>query len=466
LKPYDLVILGSGSAAFAAALKASDHDARIAMVERGTIGGTCVNVGCVPSKNLLRAGELRYYDTNRRFPGIRPGRTTLDFGKIIEQKGEIVRKLRKEKYSDVLRSLPSAKFFRGEANFVSRTRLKVDGMNLDGKKFIVATGSSPRIPQIEGIDKVDYLTNVEALSLRDKPDSMVIIGGRALGLEFAQMYAHMGSKVTVLQRGEKIIPEEEPQISDALRYYLEEEGIKVKTGVHVRRVAEKNGEKTVIATVNGKEFEAKGEQLLIATGREPNTKDLELEAAGVGLREDGAVKVNREMHTTARHVWAAGDVIGKPMLETIAAKEGATAAENALRGTHKKIDFLPVPRAVFTSPQVASVGLTEKEAEEEGYECACRTVEMSKVPKALVIRETRGLVKMVAEARTGRVLGVHILADNAADIIHEGVLAVKYKLTVDDIIDTVHVFPTLAESIKLVAMSFRKDLDDLSCCAE
>jgi mercuric reductase len=304
------------------------------MVERGTIGGTCVNVGCVPSKNLLRAGELRYYDTNRDFPGIRPGRTTLEFGKIVEQKGEIVRTLRKEKYSDVLRSLSSAKFFRGEAKFVSRTRVKVDGMNLDGKKFIVATGSSPRIPQIEGIDKIDYLTNVEALSLRAKPDSMVIIGGRALGLEFAQMYAHMGSKVTVLQRSEKIIPEEEPVVSDALRSYLEEEGIKIKTGAQVKRVVEKNGEKTVVATANGREFETKGEELLMATGREPNTKDLELAAAGVGIREDGAVKVNREMHTTARHVWAAGDVIREPMLETIAAKEGATAAENALRGTH------------------------------------------------------------------------------------------------------------------------------------
>ncbi len=172
------------------------------------------------------------------------------------------------------------------------------------------------------------------------------------------------------------------------------------------------------------------------------------------------------MHTTARHVWAAGDVIGEPMLETIAAKEGATAAENALGGTHKKIDFLPVPRAVFTSPQVASVGLTDKEANEKGYKCACRTVEMSKVPKAITIRETRGLVKMVAENGTGRILGVHILADNAADIIHEGVLAVKHKLTVDDIIDTVHVFPTMAESIKLAATSFRKDLEKLSCCAE
>src|SRR6058998_2072872 len=463
---FDLVILGSGSAAFAAALKAADHGAKIAMVERGTIGGTCVNVGCVPSKNLLRAGELRYYDSNRDFPGIKPGRTTIEFKKVMEQKDQIVRGLRKEKYSDVLRSLPSTRLFRGNARFVSRTRVKVDGINVDGKKFVVATGSSPRIPSIPGIEDVDYLTNVEALSLKNKPVSMVVLGGRALGLEFAQMYSHMGTEVALLQRSDRIIPEEEPEVSQALRQYLEDEGIEIKTGVEVKRVYQIQGEKVIVATANWRKFEARGDELLLATGREPNTNRLGLETVPVRLRKDGAVKVDREMRTTAPHVWAAGDVIGEPMLETIAAKEGATAAENALLGAHRKIDFLPVPRAIFTSPQVASVGLTEKQAHEQGYECACRTIPMLKVPKAIVIRDTRGLIKMVAEASTGRILGVHILADGAADMIHEAVLAVKYKLTIDDIIDTVHIFPTMTESIKLVATSFRKDIDELSCCAE
>src|SRR6266705_268889 len=463
---FDLVILGSGSAAFAAAIKAADHGAKTAMIERSTLGGTCVNVGCVPSKNLLRGGELRYYDSHREFPGITAGTTTLDFNRIIDQKNQIVRALRKEKYANVLRSLPSTKLFRGNAKFVSRTRVKVDGINVDGKKFVVATGSSPRIPSIPGIESVDYLTNVEALSLRNKPASMVVLGGRGLGLEYAQMYSHRGSRVTLQQRSDRIITEEEPAISDALRQYLEEEGIQIKTGVQVKRVYQTQGEKVIVAADKRGEFEARGNELLLATGRDPNTNLLGLETVPVGIRKDGAVKVNREMHATAPHVWAAGDVIGEPMLETIAAKEGATAAENALLGTHKKIDFLPVPRAIFTSPQVASVGLTEKQAHEQGYECICRTIPMSKVPKAVVIRDLRGLVKMVADASTGRILGVHILADNAADIIQEAVLAVKYKLTIDDIIDTVHVFPTMTESIKLAATSFRKDIDQLSCCAE
>src|SRR6266571_579319 len=360
---FDLVILGSGSAAFAAALKAADHGAKTAMIERSTIGGTCVNVGCVPSKNLLRAGELRYYDSHREFPGISPGKTTLEFNRIIEQKKQIVRELRKEKYSDVLRSLPSTKLFRGDARFVSKTRVKVDGINVDGKKFIVATGSSPRIPGILGIENVGYLTNVEALSLRDKPASMVVLGGRALGLEFAQMYSHMGTKVTLLQRSDRIIPEEEPEVSAALHQYLENEGIEIKTGVQVKRVYQTQGEKVIVAADKRGEFEARASELLVATGRDPNTNLIGLETVPVGIRKDGAVKVNREMRTTAPHVWAAGDVIGEPMLETIAAKEGATAAENALLGTHRKIDFLPVPRAILTSPQVASEGLTEKQAQ-------------------------------------------------------------------------------------------------------
>ena len=463
---FDLVILGSGSAAFAAAIKAADHGAKTAMIERSTLGGTCVNVGCVPSKNLLRAGEIRYYDSHREFPGITPGKTTLEFNRILEQKNQIVRGLRKEKYADVLRSLPSSKLFRGNARFVSRTRVKVDGINVDGKKFVVATGSSPRIPSVPGIESVNYLTNVEALSLKNRPVSMVVLGGRALGLEFAQMYSHMGTKVTLLQRSDRIVPEAEPAISEALRESLKDEGVEIRTGVQIKRVYQTQAEKVIVATVRGREFEARGDELLLATGRDPNTNQLGLETVPVRLRKDGAVKVDREMRTTAPHVWAGGDVIGEPMLETIAAKEGATAAENALSGTHRKIDFLPVPRAVFTSPQVASVGLTEKEAHERGYNCACRTIAMSKVPKAVIIRETRGLVKMVADASTGRILGVHILADNAADIIHEAVLAVKHKLTIDDIIDTVHVFPTVAESIKLAATSFRKDIDQLSCCAE
>jgi mercuric reductase len=470
---YQLIILGQGSAAFAAAIKANELGVKTAMiganVTDGTVvGGTCVNVGCVPSKNLITVGNDFYPAAAARksFAAIRYGNTRLDFRRMMAQKDALVRRFRKEKYADVLKNLQNVKFKAGRAIFISEKKIKVgDGetrtgaTTLTGEKFVIATGARARIPSVKGIEKVHYLTNEEALSLRDRPDSMIVIGGRALGLEFAQMYAHFGTKVTVLQRSDRILPEEEPEISETLKTHLQEEGITVCTGVRLDEVSEKNGGtvKVVSAEVGGgkkaekiEEFEA--EQLLLATGRTPNTDYLSLEKAGVELDRRGFVKVNAEMKTSAPNIWAAGDVIGEPMLEAIAAKEGNVAVSNAFRANNnkkKRIDFNEVPRAVFTYPEVASVGLTE-----------------DLVPKAHIIGDTRGLVKLVADAENKQVVGLHILSPHAADLIHERVLAVKFGLTIDDIIDTVHVFPTLSEAIKLAAQSFYKDVGKLSCCTE
>jgi mercuric reductase len=338
---------------------------------------------------------------------------------------------------------------------------------LTAKQFIIATGSSASVPKFRGIEDVDYLTNIEALSLKEKPSSMIVVGGRALGLEFAQMYSRFGTKVTLLQRSEMIIPEQEPEISAGLHRYLTEEGIEIVTGVNLKEAWQKNGSKFVKTSVNGKERTFETEQLLMATGRKPNTADLHLENAGVKVRQDGAIVVNSEMHTSVPHIWAGGDVVGEPMLETLAAKEGATAAENALAGSHKKVDLLSVPSAIFTSPQVASIGITEKQMMQKYGYCSCRTLGMDKVPKALTVNDTKGLIKMAVDPKKkNRIVGAHILSSIAADMIHEAVMAVKYKLTIDDIIDTVHVFPTMSEAIKLVATSFKQDVSKLSCCAE
>lgn len=463
---YDLIILGSGAAAFAAALKASELDVKVAMAERGAIGGTCVNVGCVPSKNLLRAAKIVHDCNNPSYEGIKKCDSNLNFETTINNKDKLVLSLRKAKYSDVLDSMPNVTLFKGNAAFVSKNVVQVDGKKLYGKKFIIATGSSPYVPPIQGIEEVDYLTNVEALSLKERPDSMIVVGGGPLGLEFAQMYTRFGTKVTLLQRSSRIAPRQEPEISEALKHYLEEEGIEIYTNVQVLGVRKKGESKIVRTQIDSETKEIEAQQLLIATGRKPNTADLHLENVGVKVREDGAVIVNSEMRTSAPHVWAGGDIIGMPMLETIAAKEGAIAAENALKNARKKIDFLSIPHAIFTSPEVASVGLTEEQMTKKMKVCSCRTLSMSDVPKAKTVHEEKGLIKMVAHPKTGRILGVHILSELAADMIHEAVLAVKYKLTIDDIIDTVHVFPTMTEAIKLVATAFRKDVSKLTCCAE
>jgi mercuric reductase len=481
IEKYDLIVIGGGAAAFSAALKAESHAVKTAMVERGLLGGTCVNVGCVPSKNLLGAGELLYLRGNPPYPSIFPCHDQdFDFLKTIRQKDNLVRFLRKQKYYDVLSSLENVKLIKGDAYFLSANKIRINNNSssktLEAKNFIVATGSSTSAPSsstIKGIDSVDYLTNIEALSLDKKPSSMIVIGGRALGLEFAQMYSRFGTKVTVLQRSNTIIPEHEPEISSALTQYLSEEGIDIVTGVRVQELYQKGDTKYVKISRenrydNNRTRTLEAEELLIATGRRPNTQDLHLENAAVRLRPtDGAIIVDSEMHTSTPNIWAGGDVIGEPMLETLAAKEGATAAENAITGSHKKIDFFSVPSAIFTSPQVASVGLTEKQAVERYGVCDCRTLDMKEIPKALIVNETKGLIKMVVNPNKGnRIVGVHIVADKAADIIHEAAMAVKYQLTVDDIIDTVHVFPTMTEAIKLVSTAFKQDMTKLTCCAE
>jgi len=242
--------------------------------------------------------------------------------------------------------------------------------------------------------------------------------------------------------------------------------MQIFTSSTVTRVGNSGSRKLIQARVNGKLRAVKAEELLLAAGRRPNTKDMGLETVGVNLARNGAIIVNQEMQTSVPHIYAAGDAIGEPMLETAAAKEGAIAAENALTDAGRKMDFSAVPSAVFTNPQVASVGMTEKQFMEKYHTCACRTLPMSSVPKAAVINDYRGLIKMVIHPKTKQIVGVHMVCENAADIIHEAVLAVKFRLTIDDIIDTVHNFPTLAESIKLVAQSFYRDVDKMSCCIE
>ncbi len=428
------------------------------------LGGTCVNVGCVPSKTLLTAGEIYWYG-NHGFNGIRLGRKTLNLKLTVSEKDEMINGFRKSKYEDVIKSL-GIDYFEGEASFASAKTVKVNKNILSAEKFVVATGAKSNIPPIEGLGKVDYLTNEEALHLQKVPDSMLILGAGPVGIEFAQMYTHFGSKVTVLQKGPRILPREEPEISETLDKYLREEGIRIYKNTQPLSVSKKGSMSLLTANVSGKRKTFEGEKLLLATGRTPHTKKIGLEEAGVSTDERGFIIINDTMQATAPHIYAAGDCCGEPMLETTAAKEGAIATENALTGAEKKIDYSAVPHAIFTSPQVASVGMTDRQAVAAGYKCACRILRMESVPKAHIIKDARGLVKMVADSEKRRILGIHILAPHAADIIHAGVFIVKNRLTVDDVIDTVFNFPTLSEAIKMTAQMYYKDVTKLSCCIE
>ena len=464
---YDLIITGGGAAAFAAATKASDLGVKAVIINSGLpLGGTCVNVGCVPSKILLEIGSEFYYPQHPRFEAVRNGHSAaFNFEVAIREKDKIVAAIREGNYKRVAEGL-GIPVIEGRAQFVSPHQIEVDGQTLEADNFIIATGSRARILPFKGVDKVHYITNREALSLSQLPKSMIVIGAGPLGLEFAQMYARFGTKVTVLEKEKQVLPLAEPEIADELRRCLEEEGIEIHTGVDVEALREEGNLKIVEAKVGTLQTTVKGEQLLLATGVSPNSDSMGLEVAGVEMNPRGFIQVTDQLRTSVSHIWAAGDVVGKAFLETVAAKEGNIAASNALEGTKRTLDYDSVPNAVFTDPQVASVGLTEEEYMRRYNVCACRTIEIAQVPKAMVIKETRGKVKMAIDPKTEIVVGVHMVAPMAADLIHEAALAVKFKLTIDDIVDTVHVFPTMSEAIKRVAQSFKRDIFTMSCCVE
>jgi len=466
-KNFELIILGGGAAAFAAATVAADLGAKTAMINEGLpLGGTCVNVGCIPTKHLLEVGNHYYLANHNRFRAIEANGSSLDFRAAIAEKDELIAGLRERNYQEVLESMEGVTLYEGRGRFISPHEVEVNGQVLTGEKFIIATGSSPRIVPFPGIERVRYLTNREALALEALPKTMIIIGAGPLAMEFAQMFSRFGTEVTVLARGPRVLRREEPEVSQELQRCLEEEGIVIHTNTKVEGLCEEGGLKVVEASIAGTKRTLKAEQLLMATGVVPNTADLGLEEAGVKLGRGGEILVDEQLRTSAEHIFAAGDVIGPPHLEAVAAKEGHVAAENALTDAGKTIDYNVIPHAVFTDPQVASVGLTEEEFSKRHQVCACRVVQMEHVPKAQAIKDTRGLIKMVIDPRSTEIVGVHIVASLAAEMIHEAVLAIKNRMTIDELIDTVHVFPTLSEGIKLAAQAFRRDVTKMSCCVE
>ncbi|MCH7541441.1 mercury(II) reductase [Patescibacteria group bacterium] len=466
LEKFDLIVLGGGAGAFAASIAANEKGAKTALVNAGLpVGGTCVNVGCVPSKTLLKIGEIAYYG-NHGFDAI-SGKLEVDFEKAIKHELGLVDKMRHDKYTEVLSNLENVTHLEGRAKFVSKNEVVVGDKKLYGEKFVITTGSTALPLPLEGIDKVDFITHIDALKLKKLPKSMIIIGAGPVGLEFGQMYHHFGTKVIILQRGPAIMRRTEPELSEALQDYLEEEGIKIFTNANSKKVRKENGEIVVTFEADGKKQEAKGEVLMFAAGKTPNTKDLDLKKVGVKVDEKGAIKVNDEMQTTASHIWAVGDVTDKPLrLETTAGKEGKIAAENALEGKKKSMDYSAVPYAVFTTPNLAGVGPTDEQVVKSGIKCACNTLSFEMVPKAAIINDTRGLIKIVADSETHKVHGIHILGPEAADLIHEATMIVRNKMTLEEVIDTTHVFPTLSESIKLAAQNFFRDVSKLSCCVE
>ncbi|MFN3285739.1 MAG: mercury(II) reductase [bacterium] len=462
----DLVVIGGGSAGFAAAIRGAELGARVVLVERGVMGGTCVNVGCVPSKALIRAVEAYHGASTHRFEGISTAAGSLHWHRVMGHKDELVAELRREKYVEVLAAYPGIRYVQGQARLRPDGTVEVDGGIFRPHRIVVATGSRPWAPPIPGLEEAGYLTSNEAVNLRELPRSLVVIGASAVGLELAQVYLRAGSQVTVLEALPRVVPLEEPEVGEALRGYLEEEGMVVRPGVRITRVERSAGRYRVTFTETDREEQVvEAEQLLVATGRRPNTAGLGLEEAGVTLGPKGEVRVNEFAQTTNPAVYAAGDCTGDPMFVYVAAHMGTVAAENALNGNHRTVDLEVLPRITFTDPQVASAGWTEAQARERGLDVKTAVLALHHLSRARVARDVRGLIKLVADRNTHRLLGASVLAAEAGEAIQTAVLAIRQRYTTQELAGLVFPYLTLVEGLKLAAQAFEKDPARLSCCA-
>jgi len=460
-----LMVIGGGSAGFAAAIQGAELGYQVVLVEEGTMGGTCVNVGCIPSKALIQA--IRQYHTagHSPFKGIQTKAGDLDWGKVVAQKDELVEDLRQEKYADVLPNYPEITYIEGRARLTGGSLVEVEGVKYAPDKIVIATGASPWAPPIPGLAEAEYLTSTTAMELEDLPRSMIVLGANAVGLELGQVFSRAGVEVTLLEIEPCIAPFEDEAVSHALQGYLEEEGLQVVTNFRTQQVERQNGRYKLMGTRDGGEMAFEADQLLVATGRRPNTSGMGLEEAGVQLGERGEIVVDDALQTSNPDVYAVGDVTGREMFVYTAAYGGGLAAENALTGSTKLYETDYVARVTFTDPQVASAGLTEKQAIEQAYTVQASELPMDYVPRALVAQDTRGLIKLIADAETDKLLGAHILAPEAGEIIQTASLAIKLGMTVEDIRATLFPYLTNVEGLKLAAQAFEKDVAKLSCCA-
>jgi len=461
---YDLVVIGAGSAGFSASIAAADQGAQVALIGSGTIGGTCVNIGCVPSKTLIRATEtLHNARVAARFAGITAVAELTDWRSTVRQKDTLVSELRHAKYTNLLPAYNGIAYREGAARLIEGG-VEVDGARIPAGRIIIATGARPAIPAIPGIEAVPYLTSTTALELEELPRSLLVIGGGYIGAELAQMFARAGVKVTLVCRS-RLLAEADPEIGAALTGYFQDEGISVISGIAYRAIRKAENGIALDISRDGQNTTIDADQVLITTGRAPNIEGLGLTEHGIAVSPKGGIVVDDRMRTTGAGIYAAGDVTGRDQFVYMAAYGAKLAAKNALNDDSLRYDNSAMPAIVFTDPQVASVGLTEAAARAAGHAVRVSTIGLDRVPRALAARDTRGLIKLVADAGNGRLLGAHILAPEGADSIQTAALAIRQGLTVEDLADTIFPYLTTVEGLKLAALSFGKDVAKLSCCA-
>jgi mercuric reductase len=464
-KKLHVAVIGSGGAAFAGALRAADEGASVTMIEAGTLGGTCVNVGCVPSKIMIRGAHVAHVLAHHPFPGIGRHAPVVDRRALVAQQQARVDELRHAKYEAILESrAESIRLLRGIARFEDARTLTValpggETETVHADRILIATGASPAIPDVPGLKDTPYWTSTEALVAEELPGHLIVYGGSVVALELAQAFLRLGSKVTLVARS-TLLSKEDPAIGAELLRVLESEGMRVLTHATLRSVRFEGGR--FLADTGAEQLA--GDRLLVATGRRANTGLLGLDRAGVRTDAGGAIVVDERMRTTSEGVYAAGDCTNSPEYVYVAAAGGTRAAIN-MTGGDAKLDLSVLPAVVFTDPQVATVGLSEAQAHERDIESDSRSLTLDNVPRALANFDHRGFIKLVAEKHSGQLLGAQILAAEAGEIIQTAALAMRAGMTVSDLGGQLFPYLTMVEGIKLCAQTFTKDVKQLSCCA-
>ncbi len=466
-KKFDLIIIGGGSAAFAAAIHADSMKVSTLMINGGLpFGGTCVNVGCVPSKFLIRAAESIHRASASNFDGVTTGNPTINFAEIIKQKTALVNDMQQHKYMDLLPGLPHLKVIEGKAKFIEKNIVEVNGELYEGSKIIIATGATTLIPEINGIKSVPYLTSKTLFELEQQPHSLIILGAGYIALEIAQAYQRMGTMVTIIQRSKRILSKEAKDVTDELEKHFTSEGITIHTGTAVNKVWKEGANiKVTYTTSTDVTEEVESSHILVATGTKGNTEDLRLEKIGIETTERGLIRVDELLRTSAEDVFAIGDVTTNPPFVYTAAYEGGKAVTNAFKAHHKQADFSVLPWVVFTDPQVAGVGIDEREAEEKDIPHQVTVFHLKDIPRSIIALDTRGFIKLIRNPENDLLLGARIVAPEGGELLMQLSLMIKYRIPLKEIIGMFHPYLTLSEGVKLAAMSFTTDVKKMSCCA-
>ncbi len=449
---YELLVIGAGAAGSSAVSAAQKDGRRIALVERNILGGTCLNYGCDPTKTLLHTARMLHQARHAAGYGLRIPQAQADWAQVMARVQQVIRQLRGGTNEEASAQLArqGIDMLHGEARFVTPHQLSVGGQSIMAERIIIAVGCETVVPPIEGLQEAGYITNAQAVSLPNLPRRLAIIGGGAIGIEFAQMFSRFGVEVTVLERGSQLLDKEDRELAEQLSEVLSKEGIQMETGAELRRV-QKDGERKrlTVRHKSGAEDELLVDEILLAMGRRPKLESLHLEAAGVKTGKKG-IEVDATLRTNVPHIWAAGDVTGGYQFTHVAAEQGKLAARNAFARDAQPFDDRAIPWATFTDPALAHVGKTEEQLREEDIAYRVGRALFSQNERATIEGETAGLVKLLVDTH-GTILGGHILAAHGDDLLAPIVLAMHANIPVTELAATILPYPTLSEAVRAAA---------------